>query len=195
MEETERKPIFTNVYVPNEQTDRQIYRHVRFVRRLLIFLLGTGFLAMVVYYLVWVIRWAADYRVPVYTQTLFWLSIVAVALYVWLIVREIFAPRTFAKRETRRIQETYGTDRIEIRAAFFDDEVAFHNLASNAEMHLPYTSLKLLTETKDLFLIRTQQKQLIALAKYGFSGVTVEGFRAFMDEKCPNAKRKWRKAE
>lgn len=195
MEETERKPIFTNVYVPNEQTDRQIYRHVRFVRRLLIFLLGTGFLAMVVYYLVLVIRWAADYRVPVYTQTLFWLSIVAVALYVWLIVREIFAPRTFAKRETRRIQETYGTDRIEIRAAFFDDEVAFHNLASNAEMRLPYTSLKLLTETKDLFLIRTQQKQLIALAKYGFSDVTIEAFRAFMDEKCPNAKRKWRKAE
>ncbi len=195
MEETERKAIFTNVYVPNEQTDRQIYRHVRFVRRLLIFLLVTGFLAMVVYYLVWVIRWAADYRVPVYTQTLFWLSIVAVALYVWLIVREIFAPRTFAKRETRRIQETYGTDRIEIRAAFFDDEVAFHNLASNAEMRLPYTSLKLLTETKDLFLIRTQQKQVVPLAKYGFSDVTIEGFRAFMDEKCPKAKRKWRKAE
>ena len=45
-----------------------------------------------------------------------------------------------------------------------------------------------------LMYIKTQ-KQVVPLARYGFSGVTIEGFRAFMDEKCPNAKRKWKKAE
>ena len=195
MEENERKPIFTNAYVPNEQTDRQIYRSVRFVRRLLIFLLGTGFLALIVYYLIWAIRWAADYKVPVYTQTLFWLCIAAIALYVFLIVREIFAPRTFAKRETRRLKEAYGTDRIEIRAAFFDDEVAFHNLASNADMQITYAAFGTITETNDLFLVRTRQKQLIAFSKLGFENMDIPGFRAFMDEKCPGAKRKWKKAD
>ena len=195
MEETERKPIFTNIYVPDEQTGRQIYRSVRFVRRLLIFLLGTAFLAMVLYYLVWVIRWAAAYDQPVYTQRLFWLCIAAVALYVLLIVREIFAPRTFAKRETRRLKEAYGTDRVEIRAAFFDDGVSFHNLASNAELQTAYDVFGTITETKDLFLVRTKQKQLIAFHKLGFDGTDIPGFRNFMDEKCPNAKRKWRKAD
>ena len=195
MEETERKPIFTNAYVPNEETDRQIYRNVRFVRRLLLFLLSTGFLAMTAYYLIFVIRWAADYNVPVYTQTLFWLCIAAVAMYVFLIVREIFAPRTFAKRETRRMKEAYGTDRIEIRAAFFDDTVAFHNLASNAEMKIPYAAFGTITETKDLFFVRTRQKQLIALGKLGFENMDIPGFRAFMDEKCPGAKRRWKKAD
>lgn len=195
MEETERKPIFTNIYVPDEQTGRQIYRSVRFMRRLLIFLLGTAFLAMVLYYLVWVIRWAAAYDQPVYTQRLFWLCIAAVALYVLLIVREIFAPRTFAKRETRRLKEAYGTDRVEIRAAFFDNGVSFHNLASNAELQTAYDVFGTITETKDLFLVRTKQKQLIAFHKLGFDGTDIPGFRAFMDEKCPNAKRKWRKAD
>ena len=195
MEETERKPIFTNIYVPDEQTGRQIYRSVRFVRRLLIFLLGTAFLAMVLYYLVWVIRWASDYDQPVYTQRLFWLCIAVVALYVLLIVREIFAPRTFAKRETRRLKEAYGTDRVEIRAAFFDDGVAFHNLASNAELQTAYDVFGTITETKDLFLVRTKQKQLIAFHKLGFDGTDIPGFRAFMDEKCPHAKRKWKKEE
>ncbi|MBQ2202011.1 MAG: hypothetical protein II412_05510 [Clostridia bacterium] len=195
MEETERKPIFLNTYVPNEQTGRQIYRNVRFVRRLLVFLLGTGFLAVVLYYLVWLIRWAADYDQPVYTQRLFWLCIVAVALYAVLIVREIFAPRTFAKREIRRLKEAYGTDRVEIRAAFFDDGVAFHNLASNAEMQIAYTAFGTITETEDLFLAQTKQKQLITFSKLGFENTDIPGFRDFMDEKCPNAKRKWRKAD
>ena len=62
-------------------------------------------------------------------------------------------------------------------------------------MRVPYASLNLLTETEDLFLIRTAQRQIIALSKAGLDGTDVPGFRAFMDEKCPNAKRKWRKAK
>ena len=195
MEETERKPIFSNTYVPEEETDRQLFRSIRFVRRLFLFLVGAGFLCYFVYWLIRLIQWTSYGRVPIYTQSLFWICIAGFTLYVFLIVREIFAPRTFAKRQRKRLTETYGTDRITIDAAFFDDSVAFHNRASNAEMHLQYSSLKLLTETKDLFILRTQQKQIIALSKLGFDGTDIVGFRAFIDEKCPNAKRKWKKAE
>ena len=195
MEENERKPIFTNTYVPNEETDRQMFRSVRFVRRLFLLLLGVAVLCYLVYWMIRLIQWAAYYREPIYTQSLFWICIVGFALYGFLIVREILAPRIFAKKQAKRMKETYGTDTITVEAAFFDDSMAFHNRASNAEMRLQYGALKLLTETKDLFLLRTQQKQLIVLSKLGFDGMDITGFRAFMDEKCPNAKRKWKKAD
>ena len=195
MEETERKPIFTNTYVPNEERDRQMYRSIRFVRRLLVFLLSFGFLCYTAYKMSQLIQWTAYYREPIYKQTLFWFCIVGFVLYGFLIVLEIFAPRLFAKKETKRLKETYGTTDITVEFTFFDAALEMHNLASGAKWRLPYTSLKLLTETQDLFLLRTQQKQLIVLSKLGFDGTDIVGFRAFMDEKCPNAKRKWKKAE
>ena len=195
MEETERKPIFTNTYVPNEEIDRQMYRSVNFVRRLILFLICIAFLCYSLYKLIQLIQWAAYYREPIYTQTLFWFIIVGFVLYGFLIVRGILAPRIFARKETKRLKETYGTTEITVKFTFFDDALEMHNLASGAKWNLPYTSLKRMTETKDLFLIRTQQKQIIPIAKLGFDGTDIPGFRAFMDEKCPNAKRKWRKAK
>jgi len=195
MEENERKPIFTNIFSPNEETARQLFLKLTFVRRLVIFSIGAVMLGMIVYWFVYLLRWAEEANVPAYSQRLFWISIAAFAVWAYLIVREILAPRTFAKRETRRIRETYRRDRIEVHAAFYDDTVEFHNMASNAVTQFDYPAFGLLTETKDLFVIRTRQKQLIALSKLGFDGTDIAGFRAFMEEKCPDAKRKWRKAE
>ena len=56
---------------------------------------------------------------------------------------------------------------------------------------MSYSAFSLLTETKDFFVIRTKQRQLIVLDKYGFDGTDIAGFRAFMSEKCPHAKKKW----
>lgn len=195
MEENERKPIFTNTYIPNEETDRQMYRSIRFVPRLFLLLIGAGFLCYLAYQMVQLIQWAVYYREPIYTQTSFWFLIVGFALYGFLIIREILAPHIYARKETKRIKETYGTTEITIRLAFFDDALALHNLASDAKWRFPYNSLKELTETNDLFLIRTGQRQVIVLSKLGFDGTDIVGFRAFMDEKCPNTKRKWRKAD
>lgn len=195
METNESKAIFKNTYIPNEASAEQTYRSISFVRRLLVFLLGIGFLGMALYYLIRVIRWAEYYKEPVYTQSLFWLSIAVIVLYVFLIVRDILAPRAFAKRETRRLKEAYGTSEITIEISFFAESVDFHNCASNADLRLSYAALHRFTETRDLFLIRTQQKQLIVLDKYGFDGTDIKGFRTFIDEKCPNAKRRWKKED
>ena len=193
METNERTPIFTNVYAPNEQTDRQIYSHITRVRRIVYWVICTGFFAFLVYQLVDTIRWTARTGASFFAQTNVWILLAGIALYVVLFILLILAPRRFIKKRVKQMRELYGEKRVEIRAAFFDDAVAFHNAASNADLKHAYSVFKQVAETKDLFLLRSEQKMVLALDKSGFDGVDVPGFRAFMDEKCPNAKRGWKK--
>ena len=195
MEETERTIHFTNTYVTDAKTDRQMFRRIRRVPRLIVFLISGAVSGYLVYWLIRLIRESAAQGKPLFSDSSPWIFILGIMLIALMVVRELLAPGTFANRQAKRLKESYGSEHITIDAAFSDDTIDFQNHASNAGMHLPYASLNLLTETKDLFLIRTQQRQIIALAKNGFSGTDAAGFRAFMDEKCPNAKRKWRKAE
>ena len=195
MEETERTILFTNTYTTDEKTDRQMFRRIRRIPRLLVFALSTAFSAYLVYLFVTLLQWSKETGEPLFSNSSVWILVLGALLLVLIIVRELLAPDTFSKRQAKRLKESYGTEHITVKATFSDDAIDFHNEASNGDMHLPYASLNLLTETEDLFLIRTTQRQIIALSKLGFDGTDVIGFRAFMDEKCPNAKRKWRKAE
>ena len=49
------------------------------------------------------------------------------------------------------------------------------------------------TETDDLFLLWTKEKQVFSIAKQNLTGVDLAGFRALLQEKCPKAKCRWRK--
>ncbi len=193
MEEQERSVLFTNVYVPCEKTDRQTYLRMSRVPRLIFFLVGTALLAYLVYIIVDLFRWSQFSGTSFFSETSAWICIAAIALYIALIVREILRPSLYAKREQKRLIEKYGTDRIEIRSSFLEDAIEVHNLASDAKLRLSYENFRFLTETKDLFLLRTEQKQIIGLNKSGFSGVDLVGFRTFMDQKCSGARRAWKK--
>ena len=195
MEENERTVLFTDTYTTDEKTDRQMFRRIRRLPRLLVFALSTAFLAYLVYLFVTMLQWSKETGEPLSSNSSVWILVLGVLLYALIVVRELLAPDTFSKRQARQLKESYGTEHITIEASFSDDAVDFHNQASDADMRVPYASLNLLTETEDLFLIRTAQRQVIALSKAGLDGTDVPGFRAFMDEKCPNAKRKWRKAK
>lgn len=195
MEETERTILFTNTYTTDEKTDRQMFRRIRRIPRLLVFALSTAFLAYGIYWFIVLIKESKRTGEPFFGSSSSWIFLLGIVLYILIVVRELLAPGTFSKRQAKRLKESYGTEHITVKAAFSDDAVDFHNEASHGDMHLPYESLNLLTETEDLFLIRTAQRQIIALSKLGFDGVDIPGFRTFMEEKCPKAKRKWRKAD
>ena len=192
MEELERKPIFGNTYEPSVETYRQMYRRIR---KGLTWLTTILFGAAAIYAIYTVIRLAVIYGGSIFTSVHPWLMIVMAAYLIFAIVFIACAPRRLAKKALKRLQEMSGGKTPSVRAEFFDDTVEFHNDANKGETVLQYSVFKKIGETEDLFLLWTQQKQVIPIAKYGFSGVTIEGFRAFMDEKCPNAKRKWRKAD
>ena len=195
MEETERTVLFTDTYTTDEKTDRQMFRRIRRMPRLFVFAISAAFLAYLVYLFVTMLQWSKDTGEPLSANSSVWLLVLGVLLLILIVVRELLAPDTFSKRQARQLKESYGTEHITIDADFTDDAIDFHNQAAKADMHVPYDSLNLLTETDDLFLIRTEQRQIIAISKTGLDGTDVPGFRTFMDEKCPNAKRKWRKAE
>ena len=192
MEETERKPIFANTYVPSAETYRQMYRRIRMA---LTWFASILFGAAAIFAIYKLLQLTAIYGGSIFGSVYPWLMVAMAAYMIFAIVFIAFAPRRLAKKAMKRLQELSGGKMPTVRADFFDDTVEFHNDATKGETVLQYPVFKKIAETKDLFLLWTQQKQVIPIAKYGFSGVTIEGFRAFMDEKYPNAKRKWRKAE
>ncbi len=192
MEELERKPIFGNTYEPSVETYRQMYRRIR---KGLTWLTTILFGAAAIYAIYTVIRLAVIYGGSIFTSVHPWLMIVMAAYLIFAIVFIACAPRRLAKKALKRLQEMSGGKTPSVRAEFFDDTVEFHNDANKGETVLQYSVFKKIGETEDLFLLWTQQKQVIPIAKLGFENMDIQGFRVFMDEKCPNAKRKWRKGE
>ncbi len=192
MEELERKPIFGNTYEPSVETYRQMYRRIR---KGLTWLTTILFGAAAIYAIYTVIRLAVIYGGSIFTSVHPWLMIVMAAYLIFAIVFIACTPRRLAKKALKRLQEMSGGKTPSVRAEFFDDTVEFHNDANKGETVLQYSVFKKIGETEDLFLLWTQQKQVIPIAKLGFENMDIPGFRVFMDEKCPNAKRKWRKAD
>lgn len=194
MEENERKPIFTNTYGPNEETFKAIYRYARKPVRVVYFVLLVCITARVAATVVsWILR-TIRFGKPFPTETAL-LLLAGFALVVFAVVWEVTGAKRYAGRQMRRIEETYGTRDPRVHASFYDNEVEFHNDATNSTNNLTYDKFAKCAETKDLFLIITREKQFLTYPKDCFEGVDVPGFRAFMDEKCPNAKRKWKKAD
>jgi len=192
MEENERKPIFTNIFVPGAKYDKQVYWRLQWIRHLLILLFSLGSLGYIIYNFIRLVQWSKYTGQPIYGETLFWICLACFALYTYLIVRVFIGASVFSKREQKRRREMYGTEQFEIEASFFDDKIDFQNLVSRALTHPSYSVFRSLFETKDLFLLVTREKQVYMLAKDGFEGTDAAGFRRFMDEKCPNAKRRWK---
>ena len=195
MEENERKPIFTNTLQTSREMYLELFRAMRKKVNIMICVMGACFLVYGCYHLVRLIRSFTYYGESFVSEPAFWLLLVSALLWVILIVRVLLSPKRAVKRQMRINQESYGTEQMAVETAFFDDAMEMHNLTSKNETRFVYTAFKRAAETENLFLIRTAQNQIIALSKLGFDGTDIPGFRAFMDEKCPNAKRKWRKAE
>lgn len=196
MEETERKPIFTNTHRTSRETYLQFFHGARKTANVIICVFAAVIFLSMCYQIVKFIRSITYYGGSIFSESFFWIGTVAVVLWLYIPINALFiAPKRFAKRQMRMSTEAYGTEQMEIVTEFFDDAVELHNLTSKGEARFTYPSIKKVTETKDLFLAWTGTKQILIINKLGFDGTDIPGFRDFMDEKCPNAKRKWRKAD
>ena len=193
MEEAERKPIFKNTFVWDKQSSLQLYQGIDRPRQAILLVFCAIFIAAMLYRFFDLILRDAEPGESIFRQPILWLGAALVVLYCALIVLLLSSPKRNANRDMKRIRESYGTDRMEIHTLFFDDEILLHNLASKGEQRFVYSSFTKTSETQDLFLLWTKQKQVVTVQKSGFDGTDINGFRAFIDEKCPNAKRKWKK--
>ena len=195
MEENERKPIFTNTLHTSREIYLELFRAMRKTVNIVICVIGSCFFVYACYHLVQLIRSFTYYGESFTSEPAFWMLTGCIALWVILLVRVLLTPKRAVKRQMRMNQESYGTEQMELEMAFFDDAIELHNRTSKGELRFLYPSFKKVTETENLFLLWTGQRQIVVLGKLGFDGTDIPGFRAFMDEKCPNAKRRWKKAD
>ena len=192
METNEREPLFTNTYGPSEEGLTEAYRSARLIWRIVLFTLAAGFLGYIGYNLVQWILWSARSGESVLRETAFWLLIAELALLITLVVREATAAKQYAKKQLRRIAETYNGGDPTVQASFYDDAVTFHNDATGSTMQLRYDTFRKCREVQNFFLITTREKQMFELPKASFAGIDVPGVRQFLQERCTDAKCSWR---
>lgn len=192
METEERNVFATSTYTPTYETERQRFRAMRSYRRivLLCLLYGALFAYLLVRIGIQLVKIFA-FHVPVYAAISMWVSAVLLILFVYLFVSVLTAPRRNAKRRIRQLLETHPSVPSET-AVFFDDEIVLKNEGEQNGLHLRYSVFRRISETNDLFLLWTKEKQVFPIAKRGLCGVDPAGFRAWMDAKCLKAKRRWR---
>lgn len=189
--EEERKPIFTNLYMASEESYRQLYRRIRRVLTWVVTVLAIGAVGYMVYAMVHFSKVYAAYGESFFATIRAWFLLVLTVYLCINIGLLITSPRRLAKKALKRVRELNNDQIPEETAEFYEDTVTFRNSVTHGESTLSFASFAKIHETKDLFLIWTKQKMVIPLAKDGFTGIDVVGFRAFMDEHCPQAKRRW----
>lgn len=192
METEERAALAQSTYTPTYEAERQRFRAMRSYRRivLLCILYGALFSYLLVRIGIQLVKILA-FHVPVYAAISMWVSATLLILFVYLFVTVLTAPRRNAKRRMRQLLEAYPSI-PSVTQTFRADEVTIRSEDEINGARFAYSAIRRISETDDLFLFWTKEKQVFPVAKQGLSGVDVPGFRALMDAKCPKAKRRWR---
>ena len=100
----------------------------------------------------------------------------------------ILYPRRAVRNQlTRQILED-GTDRLENRLYFTEENVANRRGQGDALLHMDYSKIKRVSGTKRLILLTTRANRVIPLDRAGFSGGTAEDLLRLLREKAPGAK-------
>ena len=109
-----------------------------------------------------------------------------------VIAQHFLLPRLYGSKTMKRIKEAYG-ENGELTVTVEPEGVRMHNAANDSEVAFRFESFARFTETRDLLLMRTAARQLLMVSKTGFAdGTTEASFKALMQEKCPQAKAKWK---
>ena len=191
--ETDLKPVLAqSVYIPSFRTELQAFRARRSHRRivLLSILYGALFAYLLVRIGIQAVKiFAFDMPHAVVSMAI---SGVLLLLFVFLFITVLTAPRRNAKRRMRQLLETHPAV-PSITQTFYADEVVMKTADERNGAHLAYSVFRKVTETNDLFLLWTKEKQVFPVAKQGLTVTDVPGFRALIREKCPKAKCRLRK--
>lgn len=193
METEERIVLAQSVYTPSCETNLQLYRGIRRTWRivLLCLLYGALFSVLLVRIGFNAVKIIA-FDLPVYAAVSMWVSGVMLLVFAFIFVRTLIAPRRNAKRRMRQLLETHPAV-PSITQTFYADEVVMKTADERNGAHLAYSVFRKVTETNDLFLLWTKEKQVFPVAKQGLTVTDVPGFRALIREKCPKAKCRLRK--
>lgn len=120
-----------------------------------------------------------------------WFDILlAVLLAVLLLCFMFVLPKVSARNYMRQLQSVYG-DKLTSVISF--DEDAFHTQSSTgAKADTAYDQIIAVSETTHAIVLRRKMRVFHVLDKSKISGGTLPEFRAFLQEKMPGAKFRWK---
>ncbi|MGN0659717.1 MAG: YcxB family protein [Emergencia sp.] len=113
-------------------------------------------------------------------------GVVAIAADLFVLYRLIGTPVRLASFSAAKNREIHGQD-VETVNRFYEDHVLAVNVLTGSKTEIPYTEVRQLLSTKDLFIIGMEQGLVLMIDKNGFTQGTAEEFRTFITEKCINA--------
>lgn len=89
------------------------------------------------------------------------------------------------KRSLRRINEMYGTDRVEGKLLLQEQELKLLNETTHGELNFPYGVLSRLVETRHYYVLFTKEWQMVVIDREQFIGETEKEFIRLIQEKAP----------
>ena len=121
-----------------------------------------------------------------------WVYLVGALIYVAMIVWELLKPGRFAKKIYNRKLVYYNGTMPPITYAFYDDHFVIADIDS--ENTATYDKIQSVVILKSCIALKLADGRGFLMSKNGFKKGSVEEFRSFLQEKCPQtnpAKWQW----
>lgn len=113
-------------------------------------------------------------------------------LAIYLLVRLFTAPGLSARKFMRRLEAVHGDASTLKLTYYFDDDRMHSQSSSGQKLETAYDQITAVHETAHGIVMRRKENLFEALDKSAIEGGTPEDFRAFLQEKMPNAKFHWK---
>ena len=194
--ETETRTVCARgMLTPTPETELQAYRATRRILWLILLCVGCGMIIVSQLFRIGLslVR-ILIFDQPVYSVFSLWIGAASIVLAVFLLIFGLFSPRRSARRRIRRLKETYAEIPTLI-CDFEEDGIALRTDKAEAGVRFAYSAIRRCTETKDLFVLLTKEKQFFSVEKQRLEHIDEAGFRAFICAKCPKAKVNWRQTK
>jgi len=110
-----------------------------------------------------------------------------------VVAQHFLLPKLYASRAVKRIRAAYGEIGA-LTVTVLSDGVRMYNATNDSEVRFSFDLFAHFSETRDLLLLRTFARQTVMASRTGFSeGFSEAQCKTLMQEKCPQAKIKWKK--
>ena len=180
---------------PSVETERQAYRAARRVFPLILLCIGCGTILFSQLFRIGLsVARILIFKQPVYSAVSLWIAVACILFAVFLLLWGLFAPRRSARRRIRKLKETFASVPT-LTCDFCEDRIALRADEAETGIRYPYTAIRRCTETRDLFVLVTKEKQFLSVEKHRLALIDDAGFRTLIREKCPKAKVNWREAK
>ncbi len=175
----DEKALFVNETMPDGKLYEQFYRRLMFKRNREALILA---LILFILLLVLVLPRALAGRPPLDTGNLLPFLII---LFSGMLLLFAFSglPAILSRKIMKKQREVSGGLPVLLETEFFTDHAVFRSSISNKTTDFPYSDFLRMTETEDLFLVQTKNKQTLLFSKSGFSQGDPDSFRDFLSEK------------